>query len=269
MQIQVYSSAFKGIREYMEDRVVYVYSQKEHLLGVFDGHGGAETAQLCLDKFSELLINNILSAIPTDAKSANFEKIKNVICRSFLDFDRFLYHKLETESGSTAGLCYLDHSFLCFMNVGDSQGAYFDNKGNIIYQTPLHKVSLPGEKERILAAQHLVMDDRVDGLISVTRALGDFAFKLNADRSDLMGENAAVSCVPHVEFLTPIRSKEKSYLVLASDGLWDVVSLQEVTQFVLEQPLDQKRIDALGQLALERDSKDNISIVIAELIYDD
>ena len=56
-------------------------------------------------------------------------------------------------------------------------------------------------------------------LLSVTRALGDLAFK---------SPRRLVSCVPHVH--TRVLDERDRFLVLASDGLWDVLSDVEAVQ---------------------------------------
>ena len=77
------------------------------------------------------------------------------------------------------------------------------------------------ELRRIGAAGHFVNEDRVDGTLAMSRALGDLGFK---DRIDLKAEEQAVTSFPDVT--TRPRSPSDDFLVVACDGIWDCLSNQ-------------------------------------------
>merc|ERR1712087_333481 len=79
--------------------------------------------------------------------------------------------------------------------------------------TVLHKIQLPGPSNTKIA---------------LSRAFGDFDFKSNPD---LALEEQALTCVPEVT--TYRRNTKDKLLVLACDGIWDVMSNDEVGQFFM------------------------------------
>ncbi|GAV74091.1 PP2C domain-containing protein, partial [Cephalotus follicularis] len=87
----------------------------------------------------------------------------------------------------------------------------------------------------------------------VTRSIGDDDLK------------PAVTAVP--EITETILSAEDEFLVMASDGLWDVVSNAEVVNImrdtVKEPAMCSKR---LATEAAERGSKDNITVIVVFLL---
>ena len=89
-----------------------------------------------------------------------------------------------------------------------------------------HKPSIPSEKERIIAAGHRVQMDRVDGGLAMSRALGDWQYK----SGKLPVKDMAVSSFPDVK--TYQIEKDTKYLVLACDGIWDVMDNQLVLDFI-------------------------------------
>lgn len=126
-----------------------------------------------------------------------------------------------------------------------------------------HKPYLPGETARIEAAGGTVAMRRVNGDLAVSRALGDFTYKQS---KNLRPEAQQVSAEP--EFIVQERQKDSDeYLVLACDGIWDVMTNQDVATFACEKT--REGIDNLGILAenlidegLIRNSRDNMSAII-------
>jgi serine/threonine protein phosphatase PrpC len=104
-------------------------------------------------------------------------------------------------------------------NVGDSR-AVLCRAGKAIRLTKDHKASLAEEAKRITDAGGFIGRNRVNGVLAITRALGDHNFK----------ENDIVSAEPYV-MATEI-CPEDSLLLLACDGVWDVMTDQEAVEFV-------------------------------------
>lgn len=144
-----------------------------------------------------------------------------------------------------------------------------------------HKPSNPEEKVRIEDAGGFVMGDRVNGELAMSRALGDFRYKRNPDQKQ---HEFPVICIPDVS--THKRSgKKDEILVLACDGVFDVMKNAEVidylTQIVLVEEnvaaknvsskngKDEKNVvtaqeaaESLIDLALAEGSTDNISAIV-------
>jgi len=119
-----------------------------------------------------------------------------------------------------------DNSLYC-ANAGDSRSVLCRDGCAYPLSTD-HKPHLPEEFHRIQAAKHFVWNRRVDGMLALSRAIGDFQFKRN---DAIPWEQQAVTCVPEVkcEVLDP---KRDSFIVCACDGIWDVLTNEQVVNFV-------------------------------------
>ncbi len=88
-----------------------------------------------------------------------------------------------------------------------------------------HKPGDEPERQRIESAGGFVEFNRVNGNLALSRALGDFAFKGN---DTLSAEEQIVSGCPDVQVRTV--DEDWEFLILACDGIWDVLSNQEVSR---------------------------------------
>ena len=70
---------------------------------------------------------------------------------------------------------------------------------------------------------------RVNGDLAVSRALGDFVYKLS---KDLPPEKQQVSCEPDVHVHVR-RADADQFVVLACDGIWDVMTNQECAKYIM------------------------------------
>lgn len=66
------------------------------------------------------------------------------------------------------------------------------------------------------------MDGRVDGGLALSRAFGDYEYKM---RSDLPPFRQKVSALPDVRIVKRLPGID-AFLLLACDGLWDVMQNQ-------------------------------------------
>ena len=111
-------------------------------------------------------------------------------------------------------------------NTGDSR-AVLARGGQAVTLSNDHKPYLPGEKERIEKAGGQVKFNRVNGDLAVSRALGDFVYK----RCESVAfKEQAVTAFP--EIIVEEREESDQFIVLACDGIWDVMSSQEVVEKV-------------------------------------
>ena len=114
-------------------------------------------------------------------------------------------------------------------NIGDSRcilGTGKDPSGFVAMSSdhkPFHDI----ERARIELAQGIVHMKRVDGDLAVSRTFGDFSFKEDKTRG---AEEQKVSCMP--DFVVHERSPEDEFLLLACDGLWDVMDNLEASRTV-------------------------------------
>ncbi|GAB4821123.1 hypothetical protein N2152v2_008169 [Parachlorella kessleri] len=111
-------------------------------------------------------------------------------------------------------------------NTGDSR-CVLSRKGQAIALTLDHKPILFEEARRIIKAGGFVRDNRINGALNVSRTIGDLDFKRN---SELPPHEQMVVATPDVETFC-LRDGDE-FIVLACDGIWDVMSNQEAVDYV-------------------------------------
>jgi len=131
-----------------------------------------------------------------------------------------------TESGSTAVTCFIKGNTIYCANAGDSRGVLC-RAGKAINLSDDHKPMDPIEKARIEKANGFVEDKRVNGTLAVARAMGDFSFKREKKMS---AEEQQVTCDPEIRKFGLEGTDE--FLILACDGIWDVMTSQAAVDFV-------------------------------------
>jgi serine/threonine protein phosphatase PrpC len=90
-----------------------------------------------------------------------------------------------------------------------------------------HKPTDAEEHERITKAGGFIADGRVNGSLNLSRALGDMEYKRT---KDLPPQRQMVTANPEVRTLKLEQGDE--FLILACDGIWDVLTNQEAVDFV-------------------------------------
>lgn len=132
-------------------------------------------------------------------------------------------------------------------NVGDAR-AVLNRDGRAVRLSYDHKGSDPQEAKRIVEAGGFVMNNRVNGVLAVTRSLGDCSMK-----EFVIGK----------PYTTKITLTEKdSFLILACDGLWDVCNDQEAVDLVKDIMDPQEASTKLIRHALQNFSTDNLSVMV-------
>lgn len=140
----------------------------------------------------------------------------------------------------------------------------------VILETVDHKPDHPTEKFRIEAAGGTVtMEDppRLDGSLAVSRGLGDFEYKGDGQR---LASEQKVSCLPDIYEISSLQPG--SICVLGCDGIWDVMTAEDVAEYVreelsMEPPTDLGDVAAeLLRLCLKKNSRDNMTCMILHLV---
>jgi len=117
---------------------------------------------------------------------------------------------------------------LVVANAGDSRCVLARN-GAAVRMTVDHKPLQTRERNRILAAGGTVTNGRVDSNLNLSRSLGDLHYKRDLTRTPDLQK---ISPVPDVTFI-PL-TNEDEFVILACDGIWDILSEQDVVGRVCE-----------------------------------
>ncbi|KAJ0418436.1 phosphatase 2C-like domain-containing protein [Aspergillus carlsbadensis] len=136
-------------------------------------------------------------------------------------------------------------------NVGDARVILCRN-GKALRLSYDHKGSDENEGRRIANAGGLILNNRVNGVLAVTRALGDAYIK------DL------VTGHPYTTE-TVVQPDLDEFIILACDGLWDVCSDQEAVDLIRDVQDSQVASKILVDHALARFSTDNLSCMVIRL----
>ena len=105
--------------------------------------------------------------------------------------------------------------------MGDSTCVKFAN-GKAEKLSTDHKTTIKAEYDRIIKSGGKVINNRVDGRLNLTRAIGDLCFK---STKNLIFYEQSVTSYPDTNVLDCISNND--FLVLGCDGVWDCVDLQK------------------------------------------
>ncbi|XP_034413776.1 protein phosphatase 1bb isoform X1 [Cyclopterus lumpus] len=261
-------SSMQGWRVEMEDAHTAVVGLPHGLtdwsfFAVYDGHAGSRVANYC----SGHLLEHILSGgADFSSGSGSVEGVKDGIRSGFLNIDEYMRSFSDLRqgldrSGSTAVCVLLSPSHLYFINCGDSR-AVLCRDTKVGFSTQDHKPCNPREKERIQNAGGSVMIQRVNGSLAVSRALGDYDYKCVDGKGPT---EQLVSPEPEVYVLERAAEGDE-FVVLACDGIWDVMSNEELCEFVRSRLLVcddlEKVCNSVVDTCLHKGSRDNMSVVL-------
>ncbi|MFB6212358.1 MAG: PP2C family serine/threonine-protein phosphatase [Candidatus Magasanikbacteria bacterium] len=233
----------KGGRDYMEDTYSLEFGGDNLVYGgVYDGHGGAKTA--------EFLSNHLLSFFIESLSEGNSPQ------KSFEKAYRKSDKKLKGEdSGACAANFFFEEGNLFWANVGDSK-IIIAKEGGHKELTVEHRLDNPSEQERIKEAggeiryPYMIKGGR--GMMP-TRAIGDEYFK-----------SIGLTAKPSVGKYKI--KQEDLFLVAATDGLFDVVENEEIQDLANKTDSSDELAESLRELALdERNGDDNIAIIVISL----
>ncbi|KAK8503879.1 hypothetical protein V6N12_019050 [Hibiscus sabdariffa] len=247
-------SSFKGRRGTMEDfydaKTSKINGQTVCMFGVFDGHGGSRAAEYLKQHLFENLMKH--PKFMTDTKLAISETYQQTDV-DFLDSVRDSYR----DDGSTASTAVLVGSHLYVANVGDSR-TVISKAGKAIPLSEDHKPNRSDERKRIEDAGGVVMWTgtwRVGGVLAMSRAFGNRMLKQYV--------------VAEPEIQDKEIDEECELLVLASDGLWDVVPNEDAISLALEEEDPEMAAIKLTETAFTRGSTDNITCIVVRFHHHD
>lgn len=217
----------------MEDE--YYLNHKGTFAAVFDGHGGSNVSRY----LRQNLYANVQAAAPVMTVQEGIDALKAALRKVDREVQRISHWSFQ---GSTAVCCWIfaeeqpddkPKRTVIAANIGDSR-AVLSRAGVAKELTVDHKPNTPSEKARIEALGGTVVwagmvdDDgqpvpdaglyRVNGNLALSRAIGD------------RSERPAVTAKPDVT--THEIEDDDEFVLLASDGLFDVMSSQYAVAFI-------------------------------------
>ncbi|XP_028754006.1 probable protein phosphatase 2C 27 [Neltuma alba] len=223
--------------------------------GVFDGHGGKSAAVFVRDHLPRVIIED-----------ADFPvELEKVVTRSFLQTDAAFAETCSLESslssGTTALTAIILGRSLLVANAGDCR-AVLSRRGRAIEMSKDHRPLCMKERKRIESLGGFIDDGYLNGELAVTRALGDWHLEGLKEVSERGGP--LLSAEPELKLTT--LTKEDEFLIIGSDGIWDVFSSQNAVDFArrrLQEHNDVKLCcKEMVEEAIKRDSADNLTVVM-------
>lgn len=215
------------------------------VFAVMDGHGGEHVAHFC-ERY-----------LPWEIARGPSEDVGRALCDAFHRMDELLadpanLDELQSLSndispqafktwqanpeciGCTAVVCCVRRDAIVVANAGDSR-AVLCRRGKAIDMSEDHKPNLPSERARIKRAGGCVLEQRVgghthyrvNGNLNLSRSIGDLGYKQNMHLSP---QDQMICCTPDVRQFR--RQPGDEFMVLACDGVWDVLTSQEVVDYI-------------------------------------
>ena len=248
------------------------------IFGIFDGHNGNEISRFVSYHFMKELINNenfkkgnlqqsfrenFIRMDEIMQTQEGIEEIKTLARKSKKEDQEQLKkqpqdqishitpliekkdtesNKIIMDSGCTACVLCIDEKNrkLYYINAGISRIVNFKN-GTAFAKTVDHRPDLESEKTRIYKADGWVESERVNGNLNISRMFGNISYKQN---KNLKPEQQIITANPDI--VVEDLKKDVDFIIIASDGIWDCLSNQEVCDFVAKKFKENKDIKISG-----------------------
>lgn len=264
------SASVQGIRPTMEDEDFcrdgfLVGESRLSVFNVYDGHGGFDASKFLKHRFHKYFADCLRDG------PAGSATIVHALEQSFAiaDSDLLLHTKergLSANVGAVVSSVVIDEYGNIFCaNLGDSRAVLSLADGGVVQLSRDLKPNLPEETERIKRCGGVVVNNRVNGRLAVSRALGDFEYKTPG------GVETMVSAVPEIRM--HVATGKERFVVLACDGLFDVMTSADAVQFVndrIAQAVNKRMhpdpshicVDLVTECVIKRGTTDNVTVVV-------
>lgn len=261
----------QGYRESNEDEHICIDDLSAHLgylfgcplpsafYAVFDGHGGSNAAAAFLkENAMRLFFEDATLPQTSDIDDLFLEKLEDSHRKAFLLADEALAREQSVSiyCGTTALTALLLGRHLMVANAGDCR-AVLCRKGVPVQLSQDHRPCYSPERRRVEELGGCIEYGYLNGDLAVTRALGDWSMKP-------LGSASALTAEPDVEQI--ILTEDDEFLIVACDGIWDVMSNEEAVRLVRR---ELRRHDDPNQCAIElvnealrKDTSDNLTAIV-------
>ena len=236
--------------------------KNQMLFEIFDGHGGDEMSAYLQNNLAKIYKQNLLLN-----KGNIILSLKN----AFHDADDEMRGQLNIEGlGSTGSLVHLvknnfsDELVVYSANVGDSRVSLISPE-HIIRLSYDHRTSDEKEKKRILESGMDIIDDRICGTLMLTRIFGNYEYKEENDEKNSENENKGLICEPFISKINIDPNIENQFLIIASDGVWDILTEEDIQKIIQKYQDTQKICSIIIKKCLENEAWDNMSVFAVKL----
>lgn len=249
--------AIMGKRSYMEDRygILPDVAPDCNILFVADGHGGSFVAEFIYDNLEQTIKDACRQTLETKGTCLD-ETIESEIEQLFLQLNKKLESATPEKAwacGSTLVVAFIYPSKIVIANCGDSKALWVNYENNRFNFTQEHNANNEREISRVQQAGGYVWNNRLFGMLSVFRSLGDFQY------------GPVMVCTPDVYI---IDSSEVDILVLCTDGIYETITEKMMTQLI--QKVSKSKISEADKIArvlvntaVKMNSSDNITSLVS------
>ncbi|EED88683.1 predicted protein [Thalassiosira pseudonana CCMP1335] len=292
-----------GIRNANEDAYVAINNldavikkqetKQQGVYGIFDGHVGNQAARFSAEEFPNFLIEeqSKLASIDSACVTSIQERTNTILLDAFERLDREFCRLCtrdgrDWDCGSTALVALIVDDVVTLANLGDCRGV-------VCRMISSDDVDVEGW-------ENLNPDeDRTCGDLAVSRAVGDRDFKAAYNSPDVVVEERTelaiswegppvfiypeghsgrfkgdlVSSVPDITFVkVGQEGVEAEFLLMACDGLWDVMDGDDAVRIAKDLLFDKKMsakdgAARLAELAKHLGSSDNITVILIRFYW--
>ena len=177
-----------------------------------------------------------------------------------------------SEMGTTANIMLIKNGVIYLANVGDSLSVMYKHK-KAYNLNKEHQTIIESEKERVIKSGAQIIGYRINGMLNLTRAIGDLKFKTN---SNLKRHEQSVISLPEI---TKIEDTDGiDFIIMGCDGVWDCVKRQLVCDFVDRQIRENpdKKLSEILKVIFDRCvspvwgvilGTDNMSCIIIQFLH--
>lgn len=234
-------AADAGLRDHMEDRWAVQATPHGLFAAVYDGHGGVRVADRAAADLHRAVLRALQAGLePSDAFRRGFAELEAMTA--------------DEECGSTVAALLLTGVTVATAHVGDSRVVRV-GRAEVEGLTRDHRLDAPGERARVLrmgAGLDPPYVIRGDLGLMMTRSLGDRWFR-------------PVGVIAEPEVGRHPMGADDVALVAATDGIWDVLGLDDAARVVRQAATAQAAAQTLVDTALAAGAHDNVTAVVVRL----